>query len=135
MSKQNFITKDSAPTAALELDEALSKRDEINERLLRTLDAATAPWGTKIARVELKGVRPLEDVQVSMAKHPTADRERRAAILRTAGIKQAAILGAEGQKQSQNLAAAQEEPGVREQLAETDSGITKPIKRASGHRN
>jgi regulator of protease activity HflC (stomatin/prohibitin superfamily) len=90
---------------ALDLDETLSKRDEINERLLRVLDAATEPWGTKITRVELKDVRPPEEVLTSMAKQLTADRERRAAILRAEGIKQAAILEAEGNKQSQILAA------------------------------
>ena len=75
------ITMTNIRTAigALDLDETLSKRDEINERLLRVLDAATEPWGTKITRVELKDVRPPEDVQLSMAKQLTADRERRAA--------------------------------------------------------
>ena len=78
------ITMTNIRTAigALDLDETLSKRDEINERLLRVLDAATEPWGTKITRVELKDVRPPEDVQQSMSKQLTADRERRAAILR-----------------------------------------------------
>ena len=73
------ITMTNIRTAigALDLDETLSKRDEINERLLRVLDAATEPWGTKITRVELKDVRPPEDVQVSMAKQ--LDRRSRAA--------------------------------------------------------
>ncbi|HML11605.1 MAG TPA: SPFH domain-containing protein, partial [Stellaceae bacterium] len=79
---------------SLDLDESLSKRDDINDRLLRVLDAATEAWGTKITRVELKDVRPPEDVQLSMAKQLTADRERRAAVLRAEGIKQAAILEA-----------------------------------------
>src|SRR5205085_10679967 len=101
------ITMTNIRTAigALDLDETLSKRNEINERLLRILDAATEPWGTKITRVELKDVRPPEDVQISMAKHLTGDRERRAAILRAEGIKQSAILEAEGTKHSQMLAA------------------------------
>src|SRR5271155_4539378 len=101
------ITMTNIRTAigALDLDETLSKRDEINERLLRVLDAATEPWGTKITRVELKDVRPPEDVQQAMSKQLTADRERRAAVLRAEGIKQAAILEAEGAKQSQVLAA------------------------------
>ena len=94
------ITMTNIRTAigALDLDETLSKRDEINERLLRVLDAATEPWGTKITRVELKDVRPPEDVQVSMAKQLAADRERRAAILRAEGLKQAAILEARGRQ-------------------------------------
>src|SRR5260370_25028828 len=116
------ITMTNIRTAigALDLDETLSKRDEINERLLRVLDAATEPWGTKITRVELKDVRPPEDVQLSMAKQLTADRERRAAILRAEGIKQAAILEAEGAKQAQILTAegpptaAQRAPAARQ---------------------
>ena len=101
------ITMTNIRTAigALDLDETLSKRDEINERLLRVLDAATEPWGTKITRVELKDVRPPEDVQESMAKQLAADRERRAAILRAEGLKQAAILEAQGAKEAQILAA------------------------------
>src|SRR5437763_1648757 len=119
------ITMTNIRTAigALDLDETLSKRDEINERLLRVLDTATEPWGTKITRVELKDVRPPEDVLISMAKQLTADRERRAAVLRAEGIKQAAILEAEGAKQAQilaaegRLAAAQRDAEARGQLA------------------
>lgn len=125
----------------LDLDETLSKRDEIDERLLRVLDAATEPWGTKITRVELKDVRPPEDVQVSMAKQLTADRERRAAILRAEGIKQAAILEAEGQKQSQvlaaegRLAAAQKDAEARERLAEAEARATSAVSSAIAEGN
>jgi regulator of protease activity HflC (stomatin/prohibitin superfamily) len=121
---------------ALDLDETLSKRDEINERLLRVLDAATEPWGTKITRVELKDVRPPEDVQVSMAKQLTADRERRAAIIRAEGVKQAAILEAEGTKQAQilaaegRLAAAQKDAEARERLAEAEAKATTAVSQA-----
>jgi regulator of protease activity HflC (stomatin/prohibitin superfamily) len=121
---------------ALDLDETLSKRDEINDRLLHVLDAATEPWGTKITRVELKDVRPPEDVQVSMAKQLTADRERRAAILRAEGIKQAAILEAEGSKQAQilaaegRLAAAQKDAEARERLAEAEAKATTYVSKA-----
>jgi regulator of protease activity HflC (stomatin/prohibitin superfamily) len=75
---------------SLDMDETLSKRDEINERLLRVLDAATEPWGTKITRVELKDVRLPEDVQLAMGKQLAADRERRAS--RADGVRQAAVL-------------------------------------------
>jgi regulator of protease activity HflC (stomatin/prohibitin superfamily) len=121
---------------ALDLDETLSKRDEINERLLRVLDAATEPWGTKITRVELKDVRPPEDVQTSMAKQLTADRERRAAILRAEGVKQAAILEAEGTKQAQilaaegRLAAAQRDAEARERLAAAEAKATTAVSQA-----
>jgi regulator of protease activity HflC (stomatin/prohibitin superfamily) len=132
------ITMTNIRTAigALDLDETLSKRDEINERLLRVLDAATEPWGTKITRVELKDVRPPEDVQLSMAKQLTADRERRAAVLRAEGIKQAAILEAEGAKQAQilaaegRLAAAQRDAEARERLAEAEAKATTAVSQA-----
>jgi regulator of protease activity HflC (stomatin/prohibitin superfamily) len=137
------ITMTNIRTAigALELDETLSKRDEINERLLRVLDAATEPWGTKITRVELKDVRPPEEVQLSMAKQLTADRERRAAVLRAEGIKQAAILEAEGAKQAQILAAegrleaAQRDAEARERLAEAEAKATAAVSRAVSEGN
>jgi regulator of protease activity HflC (stomatin/prohibitin superfamily) len=137
------ITMTNIRTAigGLDLDETLSKRDEINERLLRILDAATEPWGTKITRVELKDVRPPEDVQLSMAKQLTADRERRAAVLRAEGIKQAAILEAEGAKQAQilaaegRLAAAQRDAEARERLAEAEAKATTAVSQAVAEGN
>jgi regulator of protease activity HflC (stomatin/prohibitin superfamily) len=132
------ITMTNIRTAigSLDLDETLSRRDEINERLLRVLDQATEPWGTKITRVELKDVRPPEDVQASMAKQLTADRERRAAVMRADGIKQAAILEAEGAKQAQilaaegRLAAAQKDAEARERLAEAEAKATTSVSAA-----
>jgi regulator of protease activity HflC (stomatin/prohibitin superfamily) len=115
---------------ALDMDETLSKRDEINERLLRVLDNATEAWGTKVTRVELKDVRPPEDVLASMSKQLTADRERRAAILKAEGVKQAAILEAEGTKQATILAAegeleaAQRKAEARERLAQAEAKAT-----------
>ena len=121
---------------SLDMDETLSKRDEINERLLRVLDAATEPWGTKITRVELKDVRLPEDVQLAMAKQLAADRERRAVILRAEGIKQAAVLEAEGAKQAQilaaegRLAAAQRDAEARERLAGAEANATAAVSKA-----
>ena len=137
------ITMTNIRTAigALDLDETLSKRDEINERLLRVLDAATEPWGTKITRVELKDVRPPEEVQQSMAKQLTADRERRAAVMRADGIRQAAILEAEGAKQAQilaaegRLAAAQRDAEARERLAEAEAMATTAVSKAVSEGN
>jgi regulator of protease activity HflC (stomatin/prohibitin superfamily) len=137
------ITMTNIRTAmgALDLDETLSKRDEINERLLRVLDAATEPWGTKITRVELKDVRPPEDVLQSMAKQLTADRERRAAVMRADGIKQAAVLEAEGAKQAQilaaegRLAAAQRDAEARERLAAAEAMATTAVSKAVSEGN
>ena len=132
------ITMTNIRTAigALDLDETLSKRDEINDRLLRVLDAATHPWGTKITRVELKDVRPPEDVVASMSKQLTAEREKRAAVLQAEGVKQAAILKAEGDKQSQILAAegrleaARRDAEARERLADAEAAATTAVSKA-----
>jgi regulator of protease activity HflC (stomatin/prohibitin superfamily) len=121
---------------ALDLDEALSKRDEINERLLRVLDAATEPWGTKVTRVELSDIKPPEDVTKAMALQLTAERERRAAILSAEGVKQSEILKAEGTKQAQileaegKLFAANREAEARERLAQAEAAATDVVSRA-----
>jgi len=121
---------------ALDLDETLSKRDEINDRLLHVLDNATQPWGTKITRVELKDISPPDSVVKSMALQLTAERERRAAILAAEGVKQAAILKAEGEKQSQilaaegRLAAANRDAEARERLANAEAEATRAVSKA-----
>lgn len=120
----------------MDLDEVLSKRDEINVKLLSVLDAATTPWGTKITRVELRDVSPPEDVIASMAKQLNADREKRARILEAEGFRQSEILRAEGEKQAQILAAegrveaAKRDAEARERLAEAEATATRLVSEA-----
>jgi regulator of protease activity HflC (stomatin/prohibitin superfamily) len=81
----------------LSLDETLSSRDTINSRMRTILDEATNPWGVRITRVELQEISPPDDIRVRMELQMTAEREKRAEILRAEGKKQAAIQEAEGE--------------------------------------
>jgi len=90
---------------SLDLERALTSREEINRHLSSVLDETTGRWGIKVTRVEIKAIEPPASIRDSMEKQMRAERERRATILNAEGHKQAAILTAEGEKQSQVLRA------------------------------
>ncbi len=108
----------------LELDETLTSRDIINNKMRIILDEATDPWGIKINRVEVKNIIPPEDIQNAMEKQMRAERERREAILKAEGEKTSNILVAEGKKQSLILEAeAEKEAAILRAEAKKEAAI------------
>ncbi len=122
---------------AMDLDTALSGREEINAKLLSTLDHATAPWGVKVSRVELRKIEPPANLVAAMNLQMTAERERRATVARAMGEREAAVARAEGAKQATvleaeaRLEAAQKDAAARERLAEAEANATRSVAEAA----
>lgn len=93
---------------AMELDSTLSSRADINRQMREVLDEATDPWGIKVSRVEVKNIKPPEEIEEVMTKQMRAERERRQTVLEAQAHKESVVSRAEGDKQAKLLAAEAE---------------------------
>ena len=106
------LTQIRAEMGKLDLDQTFTTRSEVNEVLLRELDQATDPWGVKVTRVEMRDIRPSEGVQQAMEQQMTAEREKRAAILRSEGERESQVNAARGRAEALVLDARAKQEAV-----------------------
>ncbi|MFQ6538270.1 MULTISPECIES: SPFH domain-containing protein [Aphanothece] len=112
------LTQIRAEMGKLDLDQTFTTRQEVNEALLRELDQATDPWGVKVTRVEMRDIKPSAGVQQAMEQQMTAEREKRAAILRSEGVKESELNAARGRAQALIL---QAEAEARQQTLQAEA--------------
>src|SRR6201989_1663952 len=127
--EQLTVTTLRTVVGGMELEHALTSRDQINSELRKELDEATGKWGIRVGRVELKAIEPPGSIQDSMEKQMRADRDKRAAILSAEGSKQSAILQAEGARQAAILEA---EGSAKSQILRAEAEATAQAARARG---
>jgi regulator of protease activity HflC (stomatin/prohibitin superfamily) len=115
------LTQIRAEMGRLDLDQTFTTRSEVNEALLQELDQATDPWGVKVTRVELRDIKPTKGVQQAMEQQMTAEREKRAAVLRSEGERESQVNAARGRAEALVLDAKAQQEAL---LLEADAQAT-----------